>query len=327
MAKTLTRLTEPMVRENGVLRPATWDEALDRAAAGIRAAVQAGGPNALGIFSLLEGDQRGELRRAEVRARGHRHEQHRQLQPHLTRSQRRRSGDSVRSGRRHQLVPGDRGDGRHRPVGLERPRDAPDLLPPRPQGRAQRRAPVRDRPAPHRLGPVGRRLARDRRRHRHRPLEHDRARDHPRRACTTASSSSARRRASTSTRRRSRSGRSSAASARPACPPTLIRELAHTYARADRAEICWTLGITEHHNAVDNVFCLINLAPAHRPRRPLRLGPEPAPRPEQRPGRRRHGRDPQQAAGLPGHRVRRTTPASGSTRPGASRSRRSTAGT
>jgi formate dehydrogenase major subunit len=51
MAKTLTRLTEPMVRENGALRPATWDEALDRAAAGIRSAVEAGGPNALGIFS------------------------------------------------------------------------------------------------------------------------------------------------------------------------------------------------------------------------------------------------------------------------------------
>jgi predicted molibdopterin-dependent oxidoreductase YjgC len=27
-------LTEPLVRENGVLRPASWDEALDRAAAG-----------------------------------------------------------------------------------------------------------------------------------------------------------------------------------------------------------------------------------------------------------------------------------------------------
>jgi predicted molibdopterin-dependent oxidoreductase YjgC len=39
----------------------------------------------------------------------------------------------------------------------------------------------------------------------------------------------------------------------------LIREMAHTYARADRAEICWTLGITEHHNAVDNVLALINL--------------------------------------------------------------------
>ena len=28
------RLTQPLVRENGSLRPATWDEALDRAAAG-----------------------------------------------------------------------------------------------------------------------------------------------------------------------------------------------------------------------------------------------------------------------------------------------------
>jgi predicted molibdopterin-dependent oxidoreductase YjgC len=43
-------------------------------------------------------------------------------------------------------------------------------------------------------------------------------------------------------------------------PATLIRELAHAYARADRAQICWTLGITEHHNAADYVFALINLA-------------------------------------------------------------------
>jgi formate dehydrogenase major subunit len=43
-------------------------------------------------------------------------------------------------------------------------------------------------------------------------------------------------------------------------PADVIREAAHTYARADRAMICWTLGITEHHNAVDNVLCLINLA-------------------------------------------------------------------
>ncbi|HSH32165.1 MAG TPA: molybdopterin-dependent oxidoreductase, partial [Actinomycetota bacterium] len=40
----------------------------------------------------------------------------------------------------------------------------------------------------------------------------------------------------------------------------LIREVAHAYARADRAILCWTLGITEHHNAVDNVVSLINLA-------------------------------------------------------------------
>ena len=36
--------------------------------------------------------------------------------------------------------------------------------------------------------------------------------------------------------------------------------MAHAYARADRAQLCWTLGITEHHNAVDNVLALINLA-------------------------------------------------------------------
>ena len=43
-------------------------------------------------------------------------------------------------------------------------------------------------------------------------------------------------------------------------PGELIRQLAHEYARADRAQICWTLGITEHHNAADNVFALINLS-------------------------------------------------------------------
>jgi formate dehydrogenase major subunit len=43
-------------------------------------------------------------------------------------------------------------------------------------------------------------------------------------------------------------------------PAAAIRELAHAYAKADRAMICWTLGITEHHNAVDNVLALISLA-------------------------------------------------------------------
>jgi predicted molibdopterin-dependent oxidoreductase YjgC len=43
-------------------------------------------------------------------------------------------------------------------------------------------------------------------------------------------------------------------------PADVIRETAHAYARAERAQICWTLGITEHHNAVDNVLGLINLA-------------------------------------------------------------------
>src|SRR3989454_6986733 len=43
-------------------------------------------------------------------------------------------------------------------------------------------------------------------------------------------------------------------------PAEVIREMAHTFARADKAMICWTLGITEHHNAVDNVLALINLS-------------------------------------------------------------------
>jgi formate dehydrogenase major subunit len=43
-------------------------------------------------------------------------------------------------------------------------------------------------------------------------------------------------------------------------PAAAIRELAHAYAKADKAMICWTLGITEHHNAVDNVLSLINLS-------------------------------------------------------------------
>jgi predicted molibdopterin-dependent oxidoreductase YjgC len=43
-------------------------------------------------------------------------------------------------------------------------------------------------------------------------------------------------------------------------PAAVIRHAAHAYAQAPRAELCWTLGITEHHNAVDNVLALINLA-------------------------------------------------------------------
>jgi formate dehydrogenase (hydrogenase) len=46
-----TRLTQPLVRENGTLRVATWDEALGRAAAGLRAAVERNGGDGVGLFS------------------------------------------------------------------------------------------------------------------------------------------------------------------------------------------------------------------------------------------------------------------------------------
>ena len=43
------RLTQPLVRDGGELRPATWDEALDRAAAGFRKALDDG--TMTGLFS------------------------------------------------------------------------------------------------------------------------------------------------------------------------------------------------------------------------------------------------------------------------------------
>jgi len=46
-------------------------------------------------------------------------------------------------------------------------------------------------------------------------------------------------------------------------PAEAIRELAHDYAKADKAQILWTLGITEHHNAVDNVLSLCGITEHH----------------------------------------------------------------
>ncbi len=49
MGRSYTRLTEPLVRDGGTLRPASWDEALGRAAAGF--ARHQGTPAAFGMFS------------------------------------------------------------------------------------------------------------------------------------------------------------------------------------------------------------------------------------------------------------------------------------
>jgi predicted molibdopterin-dependent oxidoreductase YjgC len=51
MRNGLVRLTEPMVRDNGALRTATWDEALDRAADGMRAAIERNPGRGVGVFS------------------------------------------------------------------------------------------------------------------------------------------------------------------------------------------------------------------------------------------------------------------------------------
>jgi formate dehydrogenase (hydrogenase) len=51
MRNGLVRLTEPMVRSNGGLRTATWDEALSRAASGLQAAIDRNPGWGVGVFS------------------------------------------------------------------------------------------------------------------------------------------------------------------------------------------------------------------------------------------------------------------------------------
>lgn len=47
----LTRLERPHVRENGSLRPASWEEAIDRAASLLNGAIQHHGADTFGLFS------------------------------------------------------------------------------------------------------------------------------------------------------------------------------------------------------------------------------------------------------------------------------------
>ncbi len=49
--RRLPRLTVPLLREGGSLRPATWDEALGYAADGFRRVVDRHGPGGFGMFS------------------------------------------------------------------------------------------------------------------------------------------------------------------------------------------------------------------------------------------------------------------------------------
>jgi len=49
--KPYARLTQPLVRDGGSLRAASWDEALDRAAAALRSARDRDGTRTFGMFS------------------------------------------------------------------------------------------------------------------------------------------------------------------------------------------------------------------------------------------------------------------------------------
>ncbi len=210
-------------------------------------------------------------------------------------------------------------------MGIERPRDTSDLLPPRAQGRASRRVSARRRSAPHGLGAVGRHVARARCRHRHRARQHDRPRDHPRgprqphlhRARDDRVRRVPRRRRAVDARggraRHRRPGRDdpgARAPLRPRRPRDPVLDAGDHRARHRRRQ----RAVADQPGA------------AHRPRRTLRLGAQPAPRPEQRPGWRRHGRDPEQAPGLPGRADRPPRHAPGSRPRGAASCLRTRAG-
>jgi predicted molibdopterin-dependent oxidoreductase YjgC len=54
MSRRYRRLSQPLIREDGGrngFRPVAWDEALDRAVAGLRRVVDRHGPSAFGLFS------------------------------------------------------------------------------------------------------------------------------------------------------------------------------------------------------------------------------------------------------------------------------------
>ena len=53
-ARPYARLTQPLVRDDGrhgVLRPASWDEALERTVSGLKSEVAKHGPQSFGMFS------------------------------------------------------------------------------------------------------------------------------------------------------------------------------------------------------------------------------------------------------------------------------------
>ena len=112
-------------------------------------------------------------------------------------------------------------------------------------------------------------------------------------------------------------------------PAADIVATAREYARERHAAIFYTLGITEHACGVDNIWSLSNLVLMTGHLGYESTGPERAPRPEQRPGPQRRGREPRLPARLPagrrpgdqrevlrglGRSTCPPTPASGSTR-------------
>ncbi len=189
-------------------------------------------------------------------------------------------------------------------MGQQRPRDPPDLLPPPAEGRQSRGPAHRGRPAPDVVRRMGRPVARPRRRQRHRPGQRDGPRDHPGRAPAPG------------VHRQRHHWLRGVPGERRAVHPRLRRARDRHPGGGDprgRARL-------RHRRPGDDLLdARDHRAPqrrrqrpgtdqpraAHRARRAVRLRAQPAAWPEQRPGRRRHGRAAGSAARLPARRERR----------------------
>ena len=222
----------------------------------------------------------------------------------MTRAQRRRTGDGIRGGRRHELLSGDRGDGPDLAVGVESARDASDLLPPSAAGAPPRRATVRHRSAADQLRAVGRGVGGAGRGIRHRPGQRHGPGDHRRRPAA----SRVHRQRDHRLRGVSCRGRALHAGLGRAGEPGAGRAHPHDGARLRARGPRHDLLDARHHRASQRGRQRARAGeprPADRPRGPVRLGAQSAPGAEQRPGRRRHGRAARSAARLPARRERR----------------------
>ena len=120
------RITTPLIRHGDQWEAVSWDAAVARRRAKHRAPAAASRLGWGRDARIRAGDQRGQLRHAEVRPGGARHQQRRQLRARLPCSERSCPRDDARHRRRDELVRRHRASSHHRRLRLERHREPPD---------------------------------------------------------------------------------------------------------------------------------------------------------------------------------------------------------
>ncbi|MEZ5251569.1 MAG: hypothetical protein R2713_20865 [Ilumatobacteraceae bacterium] len=272
--------------------PASWDEALTRAADGFRRGLRdRRGPNAVGVFSCSKSTNEMNFVAQKFRSRRDRHEQHRLVQPHLTRSLGGQSGHRLRAGGgTSSYAEIEEADVGGDPPWGSNARNARDLLPASLKAVRMTRLYVVD-PRRSETAAVGRPVARQPRRDRHRAVAHDREIIHAGLASTDFIGEPR------------RAGRVSTATveevdAREAARPSRASPPARS---ASWRRVCdrrpWCAGRSAASPSTTTVSTATarpdQPRPALRSRGAPRRQAQPVARPEQRAGRRRHGSDPE----------------------------------